>query len=505
MNPFESAVFSALGSLEPGTVLLAAVSGGADSTAMLAALADLRESGGFILHCLHVEHGIRPAEESRGDARAVVSLCAAFGVPCRVVSIPPGRVAARARRLNTGIEAAARYYRRRAWEREARRIKALAVLVAHTRDDSRETALMRVLRGSGPAGLARMPPVRGIVRRPLIGLSRADVVSYLEVRGIPWRTDASNGDNRFFRNRVRNRLVPFLEEHFPGWGKALDALGETQALAAGFIAAEARQRVIWEAGAAGNGQYPGLRTGAECFFAQPELLREEALFQGINRLRDEFFLGSPEEGLRRQSLRRFCRGSLPGDGLPKTRPPGDLDLGFCRLRLEGGFLVISGVLSAFQGEKRNRETGFSLLIKEPGVYKLSLRPWPGVWRPGEGVYALAVYPHSSGTEGAGRDGFTAALPLVLRPAYRDDVIVRGNGRRLSLRDLRESLPGPERSAPFAAALDSRGVAAFIGFSGGKAVVWGCRGVPGSAGQSSPPAGTDLNTGDFFFSIGGIDV
>jgi tRNA(Ile)-lysidine synthase len=329
------------------------------------------------------------------------------------------------------------------------------------------------------------------------------VVSYLEARGIPWRTDASNGNNRYFRNRIRNRLVPFLEEHFPGWGKALDAMGETQALAAGFIAAEARRRVIWEALPAAGGRGPGLWTGAERFFAQPEILREEALFQGINRLRDEFSPGPPESGmLRRQSLRLFCRDAR----LPETRPQGALDLGFCRLRREGSFLVIAGVLAGFRGKKRAEEAGFSLLIKEPGVYKLNLHPQPGVSRRhGEGVYTLAVCPLSSWTEEAGKAGFIAALPLVLRPGYRDDVIVGENGRRLSLGDIREALPGPERSAPLAAVLDRRGLAAFIGVSGGKAVIRGHRGVPGHAGRSFLPAGAALNPGDFFISIGGIDV
>jgi tRNA(Ile)-lysidine synthase len=342
-----------------------------------------------------------------------------------------------------------------------------------------------------------MPLARGIVLRPLINLSRADVLSYLEARRIPWRTDASNGDNRYFRNRVRNRLVPFLEAQFPGWGKALDALGETQALAAGFIAAEARQRVIWEPlppGAAGNGQGPGLRTAAQRFFAQPEILREEALFQGINRLHSGIFSGSGEPGrLRRQSLRLFCRGACPPESrLEEARFPG-MDLGFCRLRLEGEFLVVAGVLAGFRGEKRAGEAGFSLLIKEPGVYKLNLCPRPGIYRRhGEGAYTWAVSPLSTGAGGAGKDGFTAALPLVLRPAYRDDLMAGEKGRRLSLRDIREALPGPERSGPFTAALDSRGLAAFIGLSSGKAVIRGRRGVP-------------AHGGDFFLSIGGIDV
>jgi tRNA(Ile)-lysidine synthase len=349
-----------------------------------------------------------------------------------------------------------------------------------------------------------MPPARGIIRRPLLGLSRADVLSYLEARAIPWRNDASNRDNRYFRNRIRNQLVPLLEEHFPGWGKALEALGETQSLAAGFIAAEARRRVLWEplpAGTAGEGR--GLRTGADAFFAQPQILREEALFQGIDRFREEFFSGPAESGApRRQSLRLFCREAR----LPEARHPRDLDLGFCRLRLEGAFLVITGVSAGFRGRERPEEAGFCLLIKEPGVYKLNLCSLPDVCRRrGEGEYSLALSPLSPGQEEAGRDGLAVSLPLVLRPGCRDDTLINGKGRRLSLKDTREALPGPRRSAPLAAALDRRGLAAFIGFFSGEGVILERRAVPGRGGRASPPAGPAPNRGDFFLSIGGIDV
>ena len=94
MNTFESSVSAALGQPRAGKLYLAAVSGGADSTAMLAALAALRKEAGFVLHCVHVEHGIRPAEESRGDAKAVEELCEKLDVSCRVISVPAGRIAA---------------------------------------------------------------------------------------------------------------------------------------------------------------------------------------------------------------------------------------------------------------------------------------------------------------------------------------------------------------------------------------------------------------------------
>jgi tRNA(Ile)-lysidine synthase len=128
---------------------LAAVSGGADSVALLAALVALRElSPGFALRCVHVEHGIRAEAESRGDAEFVRSLCAEFRVPCRVVSVKPGRVAEAARRRGVGMEAAARLYRHRAWHREADRLEAqspagaagrgpVRILVAHTSDDQK--------------------------------------------------------------------------------------------------------------------------------------------------------------------------------------------------------------------------------------------------------------------------------------------------------------------------------------------------------------------------------
>ncbi|MDR3174185.1 MAG: hypothetical protein LBU19_08045, partial [Treponema sp.] len=105
-DDFEAAVLKALGPLPPALILLAAVSGGADSTAMLAALSRLRGRGNFSLWAAHVEHGIRPAEESRGDARAALSLCAGLGLPCRVLSIRPGKIVEAGRRRGIGTEAA---------------------------------------------------------------------------------------------------------------------------------------------------------------------------------------------------------------------------------------------------------------------------------------------------------------------------------------------------------------------------------------------------------------
>jgi tRNA(Ile)-lysidine synthase len=424
---FEAAVAQSINACAPGTVFLAAVSGGADSTAMLAALA---AAPSIDLHCMHIEHGIRPAAESRGDAGFVRELCAAFNIPCRVASIPPGRIAQIAANKGVGIEAAARLYRYRALFREARRLavngnKPALIVTAHTRDDFLETALMRLLRGAGPAGLAAIPARRGRLLRPLLAVSRADVLAYLAARNIPWREDSTNRDTRFLRNRVRHCLVPRLDEAFPGWRTGLAAVSETQSLAAAFINDEAARRVRWSPGGS------GLRTKAETFFAQPAIVREEALFAGIDRLL-ALKQRNAAHPVKRAAVRRFCAGQVSA-----------VDLGPVRVRRRQAAVVIS----AAAGQKVS-ERGFSLLIKAPGFYNLK--------RVTIEVRAGAVGSTGGETPGA----FCALLPLVLRPANTGDRIVRG-GRKTAPGDAAKGR-GRERMA---SAVDRRGTAAFIGTHG----------------------------------------
>jgi tRNA(Ile)-lysidine synthase len=306
-------------------VYLAAVSGGADSIAMLVALAAVKERASFELHCVHIEHGIRPAEESRGDAAFVRSLCEKLKVPCRVVSIAPGKIAATAKERGMGIEAAARHYRHRAWLREAARLEAgrepVRVLTAHTADDMRETVLMRILHGAGPSGLAAMPVSRGHILRPFVSLSRRDVLDYLSEKNISWREDSTNTDIRFLRNRVRRRLIPLLEESFPSWRGGITALAQTQSLIASFIQDEAASRVQWQPAP------ESLYTNAETFFAQPPIIREEALFQGIDQLLPS---AGASHTIKRKNIRRFCAGEITA-----------ADLGSLRLKKDSRRITIS--------------------------------------------------------------------------------------------------------------------------------------------------------------------
>ena len=433
---FEDVVASALENPPPGTIYLASVSGGADSTALLVALASLGER--FRIRCIHVEHGIRPGAESRGDAEFVRSLCAGYDIPCRVVSVRPGKIARTAERRGVGIEAAARLYRHRAWSLEAERLEAASggretvrVLVAHTADDMLETVLMRVLRGAGPAGLAAMPARRGRILRPLLALGRRDVLSYLAQKGVPWREDSTNTDTRHLRNRVRHRLVPTLADAFPGWRTALSSLARTQSLAADFIATEAGIRVGWQpfslAESFTRKSALELRTDEDNFFAQPAIVREEALFQGI----DALLAGSGRPSaigheIRRSNVRRFSEGKLSA-----------ADLGRVRLRRKNGAITISGrenTLGFTERKAAVHEYGFSLLIITPGFYTLK---------------GMAV---EVGGGDTGESVFFATLPLVLRPALGGDRIggVRGSGFG---------------DGEVVSAVDSLGIAAFIGANG----------------------------------------
>jgi len=357
ISAFEDTVAAALADCSPGAVLLAAVSGGADSTAMLAALAAVRDreafsQSAFNLRCIHIEHGIRPPAESRGDAEFVRSLCKQFRIPCRIVSIAPGKIAVTAKDRGIGIEAAARQYRHQAWFREARRLEAkgpaampaallaalsVRILTAHTADDMLETTLMRILRGAGPSGLAAMPAGRGLLLRPLITLSRRDVLDYLADRKITWREDSTNTDTQFLRNRVRHRLIPQLNEHFPQWRTTLTAFAETQSLTAEFIREEAVRRILWQSPVSHPSTLipHSFYTNAETFFAQPIIIREEALFQAIDRLLPGSHETAPSRkikrtNIRRTNIRRFSEGAVTA-----------VDLGPLDLRRKGEHIVLS--------------------------------------------------------------------------------------------------------------------------------------------------------------------
>jgi tRNA(Ile)-lysidine synthase len=357
-------------------VFLAALSGGADSTAMAAALAALRDApsqGGapFVLHALHVNHHIRRAEECAADQGAVSSLCISLNIPFTVSSLAPGLVEAYGRERGTGIEGAARHFRHAALQKEADRVGAGWILMAHTADDQIENILMAFLKGSGPQGLGGLRPVnkKYRIKRPLLLLSRADVLAYLEERGLSYRTDSSNADEKFLRNRIRLRLIPLLDRYFPHWRGPVKMLGETQRMVETLLREETEKRLSWEAL---GGEF---RLGTEDFFSQPQILREAALFTAVD------LLGAGTKNPRLKTLRGFARGDYTAADLGSS----------CLENRNGSIRVTKKVQSPGEG-------GFSVLIKKPGPYKLETLT----------VRAFETPPAGEKT------GFFAEYPVVLR-------------------------------------------------------------------------------------------
>jgi tRNA(Ile)-lysidine synthetase-like protein len=193
--------------LSAGDRVGVAVSGGADSVALVRLLDQLRAELGIQLAGLHFNHQLRGAE-SDADESFVAQLAANHGL-----EFLPGRedVAAFARARNLNLEDAARRLRYAflASLVDAGRVKRVAV--AHTADDQAETVLARLVRGTGPAGLAAIYPVKGHVIRPLLEIRRGELRDYLIALNQPWREDSSNRDLTRLRARMRHQILPVLE------------------------------------------------------------------------------------------------------------------------------------------------------------------------------------------------------------------------------------------------------------------------------------------------------
>lgn len=197
--------------IHPGDTVIAAVSGGADSIALLFALFLLREEWGITLEAAHFNHCLR-GEESNRDARFVADFCAHYGIPLHMCSgnVVPGE---------KGLEAAAR-------DARYRFLRSLPgkVATAHTADDNAETVLMRLLRGTGLKGLGAIAPVSGNVIRPMLSVTRREVEAFLGEYALAHIEDSSNGEDAFLRNRIRHRIMPLLYEENPRIGENLSSM-----------------------------------------------------------------------------------------------------------------------------------------------------------------------------------------------------------------------------------------------------------------------------------------
>jgi tRNA(Ile)-lysidine synthase len=187
-----------------------AVSGGADSVALLNLFLELREALGVVLCVAHFNHKLR-GKASDADEKFVAKLAAQDGLEFFVAR---ENVAAKAKRERANLEDAARRARYAYFEQLVKDGRVSRVAVAQTADDQAETVLAHILRGTGLAGLAGIHPQASSVFRPLLGIRRAALREYLGGKRQAWREDATNRDETRTRSRIRHKLLPFLEKKF---------------------------------------------------------------------------------------------------------------------------------------------------------------------------------------------------------------------------------------------------------------------------------------------------
>ncbi len=190
--------------IEAGDNIAVAVSGGADSIALLMALFNAKSMLGITLSAVHIEHGIR-GEESVADSEFVIRLCRRHDIPLRVFNVDVPRYA---KENSVSVELAARELRYSCFKQ----LNDCKIATAHTASDNLETIIFSIARGTGIKGLAGIPVTRDNIIRPLIETTRKDIELYLEQNGYSYVEDSSNLSDDYTRNAIRHKVIPPLVE-----------------------------------------------------------------------------------------------------------------------------------------------------------------------------------------------------------------------------------------------------------------------------------------------------
>lgn len=207
-----------------GDKILAAVSGGADSVCMLHILNRLKDDLGFMLGCAHINHGLR-GEAADNDELFVKDLCKSLNIPFFSKKVD---VADIAREEKLTVEEAGRRVRYSFFDELKTQKGFNKIATAHNKNDNAETVIMRIIRGTGVDGLSGIPHIRedGVIR-PILDVTRSEIEEYCKENSLDFCTDATNTDNEYTRNKIRNQLIPYIEKEFnPNLTEALVRLAE---------------------------------------------------------------------------------------------------------------------------------------------------------------------------------------------------------------------------------------------------------------------------------------
>ncbi len=378
-----------------GGRVVAAVSGGGDSVALLHLLAELAGRSLLTLAGVaHVNHRLRrPASDE--DERFCRDLARRFGVPCLVESVAVADVA-RSRRVS--VERAGHQVRHAFYARAAGELGAARVALGHTIDDQAETVLLRLIRGAGAAGLSGMRPRAGILVRPLLAVGRAALRRYLADGGIPFREDASNADLRVPRNRVRHELLPHLRTYSPRIVEALARQADIARADEAWLSRRAneaatelvsQERGPVEVDAAGLAALPPAlaRRVARAALARVASDRREIGFDAIERVRRMAAEGRPARadvpgcrversaGRLRLVPRRGRGGPAPPPGFAyRLEIPGEVSVPEADVRIRAE-VVGPVAAAALAGGAAGRAGGETAVVALPAAAALVVRSW----------------------------------------------------------------------------------------------------------------------------------
>ena len=320
--------------------LLVAVSGGADSTALLLVLAELSQDFGLVLHVAHFDHRARPRSAAQ-DAQYVADLAARCGAVIRI-----GRADTKPASEDTARTARYAFLRRVAAE-----LGATAIATGHTRDDQAETVLLHAARGSGLAGIAAMRASRDGIVRPLLCLGREDTTAICAGATIVPREDPTNRSLKFARNRVRHKVMPELAKLNPRVAEALARLAASAAEAIDALRATAERLLEF----ARDGDTIDLaRLGDD------PTLREEALAIAWERSTGRALAQRPRAALAAEAARDDGSASLDLPGGRAVREYGRLRIVNDRARAE--VTAVPATETALEPERAIEWSGWTLLL-----------------------------------------------------------------------------------------------------------------------------------------------
>ncbi len=221
--------------LTPGDSVLVALSGGADSVCLLFILLELADEFSLSVSAAHLHHGLR-GEEADHDEEFVRDLCNRLSVP---LYVEHRNVRELAMQEKISLETAGRKARYAFFDSLSQKHHFSKIATAHHENDNVETVLMRILRGTGPAGLGGIPYQKGNIIRPMLDLTRQEIEGFLTAKQLSWCTDSTNGETDFTRNRIRNELIPMLEEKYnPNFQRGFGEQIRLYASAAAYIEEE---------------------------------------------------------------------------------------------------------------------------------------------------------------------------------------------------------------------------------------------------------------------------